>query len=55
MEIANDSRLKIGELARQTGLSIKTIRYYGQRADTVSTVQKRSPGYGSSRGRSCSV
>jgi DNA-binding transcriptional MerR regulator len=28
MEIANDRRLKIGELARQTGLSIKTIRYY---------------------------
>jgi MerR family transcriptional regulator, copper efflux regulator len=31
MEIANDSRLKIGELARQTGLSFKTIRYYEQR------------------------
>jgi DNA-binding transcriptional MerR regulator len=31
MEIANDSRLKIGELARQTGLSIKTIRYYERR------------------------
>jgi DNA-binding transcriptional MerR regulator len=31
MEIANDRRLKIGELARQTGLSIKTIRYYESR------------------------
>jgi MerR family mercuric resistance operon transcriptional regulator len=31
MEIAKDSRLKIGELARQTGLSIKTIRYYESR------------------------
>jgi DNA-binding transcriptional MerR regulator len=31
IEIANDSRLKIGELARQTGLSIKTIRYYERR------------------------
>jgi DNA-binding transcriptional MerR regulator len=31
MEITNDSRLKIGELARQTGLSIKTIRYYESR------------------------
>jgi DNA-binding transcriptional MerR regulator len=31
MEIANDRRLKIGELARQTGLSIKTVRYYEQR------------------------
>jgi DNA-binding transcriptional MerR regulator len=31
MEIAEDRRLKIGELARQTGLSIKTIRYYEQR------------------------
>jgi MerR family transcriptional regulator, Zn(II)-responsive regulator of zntA len=31
MEIAEDSRLKIGELARQTGLSIKTIRYYESR------------------------
>ena len=31
MEIANDRRLKIGELARQTGLSIKTIRYYERR------------------------
>ena len=31
MEIANDRLLKIGELARQTGLSIKTIRYYEQR------------------------
>ena len=30
-EIAKDSRLKIGELARQTGLSIKTIRYYESR------------------------
>jgi len=30
-EIAKDSRLKIGELARQTGLSIKTIRYYERR------------------------
>ena len=28
MEIAEDKRLKIGELARQTGLSIKAIRYY---------------------------
>ena len=31
MEIANDRRLKIGEHARQTGLSIKTIRYYESR------------------------
>src|ERR671910_28523 len=31
MEIANDRRLKIGELACQTGLSIKTIRYYESR------------------------
>jgi DNA-binding transcriptional MerR regulator len=31
MEIANDRRLKIGELARQTGLSIKTIHYYESR------------------------
>jgi MerR family transcriptional regulator, copper efflux regulator len=31
MEIANDRRLKIGELARQTELSIKTIRYYESR------------------------
>jgi DNA-binding transcriptional MerR regulator len=31
MQIAKDSRLKIGELARQTGLSIKTIRYYERR------------------------
>jgi DNA-binding transcriptional MerR regulator len=31
MEITNDRRLKIGELARQTGLSIKTIRYYESR------------------------
>jgi DNA-binding transcriptional MerR regulator len=28
MEIAEARRLKIGELAHQTGLSIKTIRYY---------------------------
>jgi DNA-binding transcriptional MerR regulator len=31
MEIANDRRLTIGELACQTGLSIKTIRYYESR------------------------
>jgi len=31
MKNANDRRLKIGELARQTGLSIKTIRYYERR------------------------
>jgi len=31
MEMAEDRRLKIGELARQTALSIKTIRYYEQR------------------------
>jgi DNA-binding transcriptional MerR regulator len=31
MEIAEDRRLKIGEVARQTGLSIKTIRYYERR------------------------
>ena len=31
MEIAEDKRLKIGELARQTGLAIKTIRYYERR------------------------
>jgi DNA-binding transcriptional MerR regulator len=31
MEITEDRRLKIGELANQTGLSIKTIRYYESR------------------------
>jgi MerR family transcriptional regulator, copper efflux regulator len=31
MEIAEDSQLKIGEVARQIGLSIKTIRYYERR------------------------
>ena len=31
MEIANDRRLKIGELACQTGLSVKSIRYYESR------------------------
>jgi DNA-binding transcriptional MerR regulator len=31
MEIAKASQLKIGELAHQTGLSIKTIRYYERR------------------------
>jgi DNA-binding transcriptional MerR regulator len=31
MEIADGRRLKIGELAHQTGLSIKTVRYYEQR------------------------
>ena len=31
MEIAEDSQPKIGELARQTGLTIKTIRYYESR------------------------
>ena len=31
MEIAEDRRLKIGELANQTVLSIKTIRYYESR------------------------
>jgi len=31
MEMAEDRRLKIGKLARQTDLSIKTIRYYEQR------------------------
>jgi DNA-binding transcriptional MerR regulator len=31
VEMSNDRRLKIGELARQTGLSIKTIRYYESR------------------------
>ena len=31
MEITEDSRLKIGELAHQTGLSIKTIRFYESR------------------------
>jgi DNA-binding transcriptional MerR regulator len=31
MEIAEDRQLKIGELARQIGLSIKTIRYYERR------------------------
>jgi DNA-binding transcriptional MerR regulator len=28
MQTAEERRLKIGEVARQTGLSIKTIRYY---------------------------
>ena len=28
MDLAADRRLKIGDLARITGLSIKTIRYY---------------------------
>jgi DNA-binding transcriptional MerR regulator len=51
MEIAKDRRLKIGELARLTGLSIKTIRYYERRglleqaphlrADTGSTGRRR--------------
>jgi DNA-binding transcriptional MerR regulator len=31
LEIANDRRLKNGELACQTGLSVKTIRYYESR------------------------
>jgi MerR HTH family regulatory protein len=31
MEIAEDRRLKIGELARLSDLSIKTIRYYERR------------------------
>jgi MerR family transcriptional regulator, copper efflux regulator len=31
MEIADDKRLKIGKLARQTDLSIKTIHYYERR------------------------
>jgi DNA-binding transcriptional MerR regulator len=31
MEIVQGRRLKIGELAEQTGLSIKTIRYYEER------------------------
>jgi DNA-binding transcriptional MerR regulator len=31
MEITEDRQLKIGELANQTGLSIKTIRYYESR------------------------
>jgi MerR family transcriptional regulator, copper efflux regulator len=31
VEITDDRRLKIGELARQTGLTIKTIRYYESR------------------------
>ena len=31
MEMAEDRQLKIGKLARQTDLSIKTIRYYEQR------------------------
>jgi MerR family copper efflux transcriptional regulator len=31
MGIAKSSQVKIGELARQTGLSIKTIRYYERR------------------------
>jgi DNA-binding transcriptional MerR regulator len=31
IEITEDRRLKIGELANQTGLSIKTIRYYESR------------------------
>jgi DNA-binding transcriptional MerR regulator len=31
MDLAADKRLKIGDLARITGLSIKTIRYYERR------------------------
>jgi DNA-binding transcriptional MerR regulator len=31
METAEERRLRIGELAKQTGLSIKTIRYYESR------------------------
>jgi DNA-binding transcriptional MerR regulator len=31
MQTAGERRLKIGEVARQTGLSIKTIRYYERR------------------------
>jgi DNA-binding transcriptional MerR regulator len=31
MDLAADRRLKIGDLARITGLSIKTIRYYERR------------------------
>jgi DNA-binding transcriptional MerR regulator len=31
MQTAEERRLKIGEVARQTGLSIKTIRYYERR------------------------
>ena len=31
MDIVEDRRLRIGELAKQTGLSIKTIRYYESR------------------------
>src|SRR5215204_6490558 len=31
MELEDDRRLKIGEVARQTWLSIKTIRYYESR------------------------
>jgi MerR family regulatory protein len=51
MEIAKDRLLKIGQLARQTGLSIKTIRYYesrgcwsnryARRVDTASTDRRR--------------
>jgi hypothetical protein len=64
MQIANDRRLKIGELARQTGLSIKTVRYFEGRglleqppwtgAVTGSRDRRRLPEYGSSSGRSCS-
>jgi len=31
MDLAADRQLKIGDLARITGLSIKTIRYYESR------------------------
>lgn len=31
MEIETNRRMKIGELARRTGLSVKTIRYYERR------------------------
>jgi DNA-binding transcriptional MerR regulator len=31
MQTAGERRLKIGELANRTGLSIKTIRYYETR------------------------
>jgi DNA-binding transcriptional MerR regulator len=44
MEIAEDRRLKIGDIARLTGLSIKTIRYY-ERRGLLEQPQRTEAGY----------